>query len=273
MKNLKVIILYVFVIIFSLLILLYAVNKMKDEFEAFKLMILFIGEIFILYGGIWIWRNVRQDSMAELLDGLRKLEKQEDDRKEVYGQIYNIKRNISYLRHDMANHIHVIKAVISNVNIKEINNIEELLQKTTKLKYCDNYMLDIAIEQKLRELEERNIITETDIRLREIENIKCYEFCIIFWLLTDNVARFLKEGEKIYIKIHNRKECPDDKSAGIIYRIEGHTKKVKKRRVRKSAYMYIAERMLDKEGGSVVSIIEEGRITEAGICELKERMR
>lgn len=250
---------------------------MKDSFEAFRFVILCIGEIFILYGGIRMWRNVRQGSVTELQESLRKLENQDDDRRKVYGQIYNMKKNISYLRHDMANHIHVIKAVMSDAHIKEINseinNIEELLQRTIKLKYCDNYMLDIAIEQKLRELEERKIITEADIRLREIENIKCYEFCIIFWLLTDNVARFLKEGEKIYIKMHNRKEYPDDKAIGIIYRIEGYTKNVKKRKVRKSAYMYIAERILDKGEGNVISIIEGNRIVEAGMCELKEGMR
>ena len=278
-KKIQMFILYFLIIIFSAIIFMYTISKAALDSG---ISVLCIGEIFLLYGGVWIKRNADRKDKKELSDTLKILHERSEKRRINYNQINDKKRHISYIRHDMANHIQVIKAVMAdsgtaaakdnNINgsiIQEMSKVNELLQKTSQVKYCDNYMLDIAIDQKVKELEERNIIPDVNVRLRNMGNAECEEFCIIFWLLVDNVAQFLTHGGRIRIIIHNREVSCGSERIGIAYRIEGDTGSIRKRKLTRSVYMYVADRLMEKSGGTMVNTVQKGVSAEVGMCELK----
>lgn len=286
-KNSRILFIYILVIVFSSVIFLYTILKIRDGILYSQVIVSIIGEILILYGWIWMRRVFREKNEKELEEGLKELYAHSDKWQELYGQVQNRKKHISYMRHDMANHLQVINTITLNDNkvnntskddIKSINGIksdihkiEEVLKKTSKVKYCDNYMLDIAIEQKIKELEERKINVAADIRLRGMEYAECEEVCIIFWLLTDCMADFLETGEKIYIKIQNREDFVEKEKIGIAYRIEGYTKNIKIRKITKSTPMHIAKKLLNNMTGSLVAKVDDEKAAVAGMFELIRR--
>ena len=168
-----------------------------------QLTALCLGELFCLYGGICairlqhIFKNEK-----EISERLNEMEVKVNKLNSEYSQIIDYKENIGYMRHDIANHIAVIESVLKEERreINALRDIKENIQKTEEFKYCSNKMLDIAFEKKLKELEEKGLRIDTDIRIKNIASGHCEKLCLLMWMLIDNAANNMVQNEKIIIK-------------------------------------------------------------------------
>ena len=195
-----------FILIFILLIEMVWKYGYNGEFMA-----LCISMVLIIYAGILLNRLFRTEQRE--MDKRRKLDmtvnlEDKEHWRVIYNQISDRKKKISYMRHDMANHMQVISSLYERAGMKcpleTINQIASELSKTKTVKYCDNMLLDLTFEQRIKKLVSRGIEVDADIQLVGIEHIECEQLCLVFSMLIDYVGANLEAGQFMSMKVHKQ---------------------------------------------------------------------
>lgn len=235
-----------------------------------QLIVLCAGELFCLYGGVCI-RRLSQifENEEEIKSKLTEMRARIHELQSDYLEIINYKENIGYMRHDIANHIGFMESVLPE-NSREIGELREIknnIQKTEEIKYCENQMLDIAFEKKLRQLEENGIRVETDIRLKNIKYIEYENLCLLMWMLIDNIGKHLVKNESIKIKVFEK--STGTQSVTISFLIKGYSGKINQHVLKSGMEMKTIEYLLKTMDGSIIVSDDEMCVVEAGMVEVK----
>lgn len=203
-RVLKIAYALVIVCIVGILCLLWKERALSGIYGQYSALALIF--VFVIYGGICIKRILKQgmdeEDIDKYFDGL--------DIQQLNNFHKNLKdchNKISYIRHDMANHIQVYNNMKSSLGCefptKRLEEINEELAKHNTLKYCDDMLLDMAIEGKMLELRKQGYQVSSDIRLQNMERYQCERLCIYLWCAVDKITKRQKEGAKICIKMKN----------------------------------------------------------------------
>ena len=232
---------------------------------------LVIGEIFAVYGGVLlnrIWKNEAckrdvNNIQADITGQYTDKQDGEYDWHRAYESISDSKRKISYIRHDIANHVQVLQAMQEQCGIKldSLDEVQAELKRLSSVKYCDNAMFDMAMEQRIRAMQGRGLQVHADIQLTGIENVQSEQLCLVFWLLLDGISDNLSEGQHIAIRIYKHSTTND--GVMLAWSIEGDCDSINKRNVK------LLEFLLDRMNGSIMVDIENGRTTETGMMEVR----
>lgn len=235
-----------------------------------ELAALCVGELFCLYGGICTIRLQHVfENEKEISKRLHEIEIKINEFHNEYLKIINYKETIGCMRHDIANHIIVVESVLPKDG-RELNaliDIKRNLQKKDEFKYCSNKMLDIAFEKKIKQLEEKGLRIDTDIRIKNIENRQCERLCLLMWMMIDNAANYMVKNEKIVIKVFE--SSIGSKYNAVSFLIKGYSEKLNHHIMKSGMEMKITEYLIDSMEGSIL-ISEEGNCTaQAGMVEVK----
>lgn len=236
-----------------------------------QLIVLCAGEFFCLYGGVCAIRLQRVfENEEQINDNLKEIYIKIDELHRDYSKIMSVKESIGYMRHDIANHIAVVESVLPK-DSREVNaliDIKNYIQKTEEIKYCNNRMLEIAFEKKIKQLEEKGLNVDTDIRIENIEGLQCEKICLLMWMLIDNVGNYMRQNEKITIKVFERNM--QTKYTAISFLVRGYSKKINKHTLKTGGEMKMIEYLIDSMDGSIVIDDDEAGVAEAGMVEVEQ---
>ena len=210
---------YSLILCFFMLIFILLIEMVWNNGDNGEFMALCISMVLIFYAGILLNRTLRteQREIDKLgIDSeLEQLDNQEGWR-EIYNQISDSKKKISYMRHDMANHLQVINSMYDKLGMEypaeTLGQIVRELSRTRAVKYCDNMLLDLTFEQRIKSLIARGVNVDADIQLIGIEHAECEQLCFVFGMLIDYIAVNLESGQAIFIKIQKH----GDTGAGMV---------------------------------------------------------
>lgn len=271
------ILLYIIIIFFSLLSFFLIFGEVSQKSGILPQALWLIGEIFLMYGGFCLFRARKaMGGKKELEEEIVKLEQVNEECMALYESIEERRKNISFLRHDLANHIQTIMSVAGEKNNEIVQRIEKIktqLNSSAEIKYCLNPVVNMFIQQRINELKMDGYRVDKDIMLGNIDNIEYEELCIIYQLLVDNITALPGECDYIYIRLRIKKES---KSGAIIsYRIERKIKeKVNIKELCKKAKhtyeMELVRYFAEKLDGTVLMSCRDNKIIEAGMLEVKK---
>lgn len=236
-----------------------------------QLIVLCIGALFCLYGGVCVIRLQKIFENEEKINSsLKEIYIKIDELHRDYSKIMSFKESIGYMRHDIANHIAVIESVLPK-DSREVNaliDIKKYIQKKEEIKYCNNRILDIAFERKIRQLEEKGLKVDTDIRIENIEGLHYEKICLLMWLLIDNVGNYMLQNEKMVIKVFEK--SIETKYRVISFLVRGYSKKLNKHTLKTGREMKMIEYLIDSMDGSIIIADDEACVTEAGMVEVEQ---
>lgn len=169
--------------------------------------------VFLAYAGVIVKRLVNKGKDDEAL----KKYIEELDMKEwsnYHQRIKECRSKISYVRHDLANHIQTFNNLKESVKCAYPSERMEIIQKEldrhSNVQFCDNMLLELAIDGKLAELENKGIVVNADICLRDMKEYECELLCMYLWFDIDKAvdeaeknAGLQNEGRQIWLNIKN----------------------------------------------------------------------
>lgn len=264
-------IMYGIILIFFVLMFVILVEKTWDTGKYGQFAALVIGEIFIIYGGLLLnrlWKRHKDgndiNDEEELEISIERLDGDEQW-KEAYKSISDSKRKISYIRHDIANHVQVIQAMQEqgecDLKSEKLEEIRVELDRLSTVKYCDNILFDIALEQRIRIMQSRGLKVQADIQLTGMESVDSEQLCLIFWLLIDGVAANMSAGQNICIKLYRHSNT--DAGMMLAWSIEGECESMDKQNTK------VLEFLLNRMNGSIMVDESAGKVLETGMMEVK----
>jgi len=162
--------------------------------------------LFLIYGGISIGRLVKAGKDDK--DLKRYLD--EIDVKEwnnYHKRIREFRSKISYVRHDLANHIQMYDNLRNMLGCEyplgRMDQLRKELDRHSGVKYCDDMLLELAIDGKLVELQGKGIECGADICLNNMKQYSCEELCVRLWLDIDRAVKGIEDynKSKIFITI------------------------------------------------------------------------
>jgi len=157
--------------------------------------------VFFIYGFINLRRLLEEEKRVS--NNLKNEEVK--DWSAYYNRIVDSRNKLSFLRHDLANHMHIFDSLQNKYGIevgaREIIEIKKYLDETSYVKYCDNILLDIALRGKIAWLNEKGITVCADVLLNGMQNYECEKLCEVVFENIDVVCKKLTKKESLYIKI------------------------------------------------------------------------
>lgn len=121
--------------------------------------------------------------------------------------------NTKSLRHDMKNHVLIIKGLLENRDFDKARTyLDEMDIVSTSLSFpfqTNNPVLDILLENKAALAKRKGIDISSTLRVPFPCSVADIDFCILFSNALDNAIRAcekLGEGEKKYIRVSSRRQ-------------------------------------------------------------------
>lgn len=150
------------------------------------------------FGLYMVMRGMSQ--RAELKAINKQLAWQIEAQKEHYAALTAQFENIHMLRHDIAGHMHTIKAMIESGSIAESSSYaHELTQKYSlhpSLGKCENPIVDAFLYDCIKRAEQSNIKIETDITLPKTLSISNVDLISAFSNLFDNALETCTQAQE-----------------------------------------------------------------------------
>ncbi len=171
--------------------------------------------VFLAYAGVCVRRLINKGNDEEVLK--RYIE--EIDMKEwskYHIRIRECRNKISYVRHDLANHIQTFNNLKERVECaypsERMEMIQKELHKHSNVRYCDDMLLELAIDCKLAQLENKGIVVNVDVCLKDMKRYECELLCVHLWYDIDRAVRNLErqaENRQIWFNIKNGVQTED----------------------------------------------------------------
>ncbi|MBE5938798.1 MAG: hypothetical protein E7266_00235 [Lachnospiraceae bacterium] len=183
----------------------------------------------------------------------------------LYERLAEHRKNISFLRHDFANHVQTVENMAEDIAdtevIERVYKISDELNKD-RFRYCLHPVLDIAIEDILESVSNKDIAYETDIMLNR-QNIENYEdFCILLKLLMENLKECVAKDGRLRIKLGIKE---DDGKSYIVYKCESYKNQ---KRPDKTDYIFL-NWLAEKNNGTFMVSHNRDKIVAAGLYEIR----
>lgn len=132
--------------------------------------------------------------------------------RKYYEGIISHDENIKIIKHDIKNHIAVIKELLDKGEVeyinKYINKINLQLASNDEIRVTNNKIIDSIIVNKLNICKKNNIDVDLDIKLPEEISIDDFDLCVIYGNLIDNAIeaceRITNKEIKKYINIKSK---------------------------------------------------------------------
>jgi hypothetical protein len=226
--------------------------------------ILCVAGIMALYGGYCLYReyHIRENHTHTASIEAKNIQLSTKWENE-YEKIVEYKEKLGYMRHDITKHISVLEQNISDEEkLQKLEDIKNYLNKVSETKYCDNKIVDAAIEKKITEISQKGINIESDIRLKGIRGSYENIVSVVIWLLIDNIAALLQKNDNIYIKI-NEKTIKN--KLYISFYIETDRENIKLRQIDKSREMKMLKYMFSETDGSIMTLKKSWKTVETGM--------
>lgn len=172
--------------------------------EAVRLCII----LFCIISDVGLYYSMRGITQrAELRASNALLLKQVDAEKEHYAALTEQYEAMRRMRHDIANHLYTIQALLDNGDTKHsAEYAKEILPRHTfhsSLGSCENPVVDAFLYSRMSKLKAAGISAEADVRLPAETSISNADMIIAFGNMLDNAedaCRALPEGKR-YIRI------------------------------------------------------------------------
>ena len=172
--------------------------------EAVRLCII----LFCIISDVGLYYSMRGITQrAELRASNALLLKQVDAEKEHYAALTEQYKAMRRMRHDIANHLYTIQALLDNGDTKHAAEYaKEILPRHTfhsSLGSCENPVVDAFLYSRMSKLKAAGISAEADVRLPAETSISNADMIIAFGNMLDNAedaCRALPEGKR-YIRI------------------------------------------------------------------------
>ena len=126
-----------------------------------------------------------------------------------YKQVEEEHQRIRRLRHDMANHLHVLAVMKKEEQQDYIQDIMKTPAMAIKTHYCQNYIINTVIALKAYQMEEERISFDSQLIYPENLSIDRVELCSLFGNVLDNAieaCRKILDAKLRYIKLKGRAE-------------------------------------------------------------------
>jgi sensor histidine kinase regulating citrate/malate metabolism len=107
--------------------------------------------------------------------------------------------SIRSLRHDMKNHLIILREIYANDKTDEIEPyIGKILEQMDSriFSQSNNFVIDSIINFKLRQLKNKDVDITLDINVPQIINILAYDITVILGNLLDNAITAVEQSEK-----------------------------------------------------------------------------
>ena len=172
--------------------------------EAVRLCII----LFCIISDVGLYYSMRGITQrAELRASNALLLKQVDAEKEHYAALTEQYEAMRRMRHDIANHLYTIQALLDNGDTKHAAEYaKEILPRPTfhsSLGSCENPVVDAFLYSRMSKLKAAGISAEADVRLPAETSISNADMIIAFGNMLDNAedaCRALPEGKR-YMRI------------------------------------------------------------------------
>lgn len=187
LKNRDLILLIVMLIFFLLISIVLQYFSVIYEDLLFEILsfIIILFFLFILLGFLYLAQQLCKGYEAEI--DLEQIKQKENLNYAYYKRREEAEKEISYLLHDMKNHLQMIMSM--NEQDKTSTYLESLAEqiKNKELqRYSSRHVLQVLFDDKVKEAAKQNIFVDIHNRDVKFENIEDFDLVTIFSNLLDN---------------------------------------------------------------------------------------
>jgi len=128
------------------------------------------------------------------------LTRQVEDQKKYYSSLSTQYETIRHMRHDIANHIYTVKALLSDRKIEEAEEyagkLSEEHEKLSLSRFCDDPVVDSFLNSRVEELKEKGIEVRVNTSIPRAVGIDGTELITALGNLLDNAEEACHAQEK-----------------------------------------------------------------------------
>lgn len=139
------------------------------------------------------------------------LEKQIQSQYSYYQKLEKVTKETRAIKHDMKNHLIVMKGLAEKGDINAINeyleNIQSMMDSVSVVIHTGNSIVDSIVNEKLEIAQSRNIEMKLDISLQEDLGVAAIDLCVMIANSLDNAIEAcdkIPEGGKRCITVYGR---------------------------------------------------------------------
>ena len=193
-KEIKVDILWLFIILFVIAIIVFSYYFNKDNNSELYLsfasiLTVCVFTIFMIY--------TSYVEKCEVKESIQNLEKVMEIEKVHYEDMEERIQEMDKIRHDYNNVLNTVKYLIKEGRTDEaeeiINDLTVRVNETKGLKFCSEPIINAVLNEKKEICSDADINVCVDIIVPKLEAIKALDLCMIFGNLMDNAIRACKE--------------------------------------------------------------------------------
>lgn len=141
------------------------------------------------------------------------LEKQIQSQYSYYQKLERVTKETRAIKHDMKNHLIVMKGMAEKGDLKSLNeyldNIQTTIEGMSVVVHTGNSIVDSIVNEKLEIAQSRNIEMKLDVSLQEDLGVTAMDLCVMIANSLDNAIEAcdkIPEGSKKYISVYGRFE-------------------------------------------------------------------
>ncbi|WP_082236529.1 sensor histidine kinase [Anaeromassilibacillus senegalensis] len=190
------------------------------------------------------------------------LKEEQELQKQHYMEMQIEEQTVKKLRHDIVNHMYTIRTLLEKNQADHANayaqELEKKYQKSTGISYCENWIVDAVLYDKIRKAHSLGIQTVVDVSVARDSPIDDLDLMCVFSNLLDNAIE-ANEGEVVkdkYLSI-----TAQNNAGFLVIKVENSCDSTAKPKSKEGKYhrlgLKIVKEMAEKYDGALELISKE----------------
>lgn len=210
----------------------------------------FVTTVFILiFNVVYSYIDVKISNQMELENELNLLKEKTVYTYDYYKKVENMERENALLIHDIRNHMQTLQTLIHHDDPKAenyFNQINEILEEKKNTFKSNNKVLEVLINEKIKEAKQSDIQISVDYDQTNIDFISDFDIVTIFGNILDNAIEAVENSEDKVIRIIMKQK----QSYFLIQTINSYNKDIKKED-HKGIGLISVEKSVNKYNGNI----------------------
>ena len=233
-----------------------------------------IGIMLVVAGGVVLHKTVgKYINESEVEEKIANLSKETKVLQEMYEPMENAKKELSYLRHDIANHIQIISSINKSIKEDKYKELKERLHLSNVSSKVEHPIIGMVLEGIIKDYLAKGVKVDADIDLRQLNNVEYEEMLIAVKLVCDITGNDATSGDTVVIRLRCKDNNEDN--VKVVFRIgykrkESNISDYRKDKLHKNENINILRYLVNDLQGDIVIDKINGTDVVTGVMEVRK---